>query len=162
MEKTSEMAMCAAKWWADKLRGKPMHDNGDRTGQSVVAMLLADVIAMQHNAEEPQFSRFQEILAIKIQKEIEKGWYHQISLGCDYGPCFILKNAAEEAGIDGSVFPFKTSMHILADKQEVIVFDGYGASPVKIFPQPEEEALKDQDGKEKEAQDETSEDRILR
>lgn len=137
MDKSMEMAQCAAKWWADKLRSRPMHDNGDPA--SGPAMVLADMLAMRNVPEAAQIDQFEKVLSEMLHFDIEKGWYHQISIGCDYGPCAVLGNAAEAAGIDSSVFPFKVHMLIAVAEKAVYVQDGYGAPRVQIYPQAQDE-----------------------
>ena len=138
MEKSMEMAQCAAKWWADKLRSHPMHDNGDPA--SGPAMVLADLLAMRNVPEDAQVDQFEKLLAEKLNSEIEKGWYRMITVGCDYGPCAVLGNAAEAAGISSSVFPFKVHMYIEANTPAIYVRDGYGAPQVQIYPQTDQQA----------------------
>ena len=50
----------------------------------------------------------------------------------DYGPCGMLIDAANEAGISAANFPFKTTMFV-TEKDGIIVRDGYGASAVKLW-----------------------------
>ena len=132
-----QMAECAATWWADKLRKRIHHDNGDRAGTSVFAMVLADAIAMEHPASDKQIDNFRMILTGLIEKEIQEEPLRRfIDLGCDYGPGWLLHDAAKEAFINPILFPYKTWMCIMPEKGEVEVRDGYGAEPKIIFPDP--------------------------
>ncbi|MBR3741438.1 MAG: hypothetical protein IKN04_13460 [Clostridia bacterium] len=133
-ETAHQMAECAAKWWADKLRGKVNHDNGDYSITSAFAMVLADIVAIKHPASEEQIDRFQVILTGLIQNKIqEEPTRRLINFGCDYGPGWLLSDAAEEASIDPILFPYKTWMYIMPEKGEVDVCDGYRAAPKNIF-----------------------------
>ena len=53
------------------------------------------------------------------------------SIGSDYGPCKMLADAADEAGIGRANFPFKTTM-FFTEKEGILVRDGYGTLPVRI------------------------------
>lgn len=127
----------AAKWWTDKLRQRAPHDNGDRS--CGLAMLFADMLTTPMS--EDQLNKFQEALEKEIAKEMER--YGQITLGCDYVPCNVLRNAAVQAGINTNNFPFKTSMSIRLTREVrrnsedgfvVSVYDGYAQPRVEIKP----------------------------
>lgn len=125
----------AAKWWADKLRnvGPASFNNGDDSPNGGIAMMLATMIAFDKEPSNDATDLFEKNLAEKIKERVEH--LGQLSLDCDYGPGMILGNIAKEVGIDPMSFPWKTSMHITADKVQVSF--GYGASYVTIFPEKE-------------------------
>ena len=103
------------------------HSNGDNGYTSIVTCLLADSTAKKISKK--QVEVFKKELAMRIEKEA-KAWT-KISVGCDYGPCVMLEQAALEAGIPAANFPFKTWMYI-SEKDGIVVRDGYGAPPVRI------------------------------
>lgn len=76
-----------------------------------------------------QVEVFKKELAMMIEKEAKA--CTKISVGCDYGPCVMLEQAALEASIPAANFPFKTWMYI-SEKDGIVVRDGYGAPPVRI------------------------------
>lgn len=131
--KREDAIKTAAKWWTDKLRQRAPHDNGDNSPANQFAMMLADMLTTPMS--EDQLNRFQEALEKEIAADLERhGWS---SLGCDYGPCIELANAADQAGINTSNFPYKTHMHIRQhgkDNYTVQVADGYGKPFVEVKP----------------------------
>jgi hypothetical protein len=62
----------------------------------------------------------------------ESGRFSHFSIMSDYGPCGMLADAANEAGISAANFPFKTTM-FLTEKDGIIVRNGYGAPAVKLW-----------------------------
>ena len=127
MTLTKETIEKAVSWWAGKLIDSQPHSNGDDSINSVMACLLADSTAKKISKK--QVEVFKKELAMRIEKEA-KAWT-KISVGCDYGPCVMLEQAALEAGIPAANFPFKTWMYI-SEKDGIVVRDGYGAPPVRI------------------------------
>lgn len=117
----------AVNWWAEKVTANQPHSNGDNGYTSIVTCLLADSTAKKISKK--QVEVFKKELAMRIEKEA-KAWA-KISVGCDYGPCVMLEQAALEAGIPAANFPFKTWMYI-SEKDGIVARDGYGAMPVKI------------------------------
>ena len=132
-----EMALAMAKWWGERVDGSAHHDNGDHdTMASVFAGILADT--MNKPAEKAQIDKFVDVLAEKIEQEFEKRNYGRINLDCDYNPCRMLREAAQEAGIDPSNFPWKTNMSACFWEGEdlcVVVSDGYRAPWEQIWPE---------------------------
>ena len=121
----------AAKWWTDKLRQRAPHDNGDRSCD--FAMLLADLLTTPMS--EDQLNKFQEALEKEI--DLNMAAYGLCILGCDYAPCNVLTNAADQAGINTHNFPFKTAMDIRRNSHDdytVSVSDGYARPWVEIKP----------------------------
>lgn len=127
MTLTKETIEKAVSWWAEKLVGNRLHSNGDNSYTSIMTCLLAD--SMAKKISKKQLDTFKKALATKIEEEA-KAW-QEVSIGCDYGPCVMLEQAALEAGISAVNFPFKTWMYI-SERDGVVVRDGYGAPPVRI------------------------------
>ena len=127
MTLTKETIEKAVNWWVEKLVGNQPHSNGDNSYTSIMTCLLAD--SMVKKISKKQLDTFKKVLATKIEEEA-KAW-QEVSIGCDYGPCVMLEQAALEAGISATNFPFKTWMYI-SGKDGVVVRDGYGAPPVRI------------------------------
>lgn len=122
----------AAKWWADKCDGYTMHDNGAYDAANALAMMIADM--MNKPVSKAMKQSFTEHLSAKIQNKLEKAGYCKLYyLDCDYSPCRILAEAANEVGIDLSNFPFKTGMRIYPKEKKIVVYDGYGAEPEVIY-----------------------------
>lgn len=125
----------AAKWWTDKLRERSPHDNGDKSRTSAFAMILADMLTTPMS--EDQLNRFQKALEDGIDQDLKKyGEKYGGTMGCDYGPCNLLSDAAEQAGINPNNFPYKTHMHIKknGDDYTVLVSDGYAQPFEKVKP----------------------------
>lgn len=125
----------AAKWWADKLRQRAPHDNGDKSRSSAFAMILADMLTTPMS--EDQLIHFQKALEEGIDRDLkEHGEALGGVMGCDYGPCNLLSAAAEQAGININNFPYKTYMHIknTGDDYTVLASDGYAQPFEKVKP----------------------------
>lgn len=124
----------AAKWWADKLRQRAPHDNGDNSRSNQLAMILADMLTTPMS--EDQLTRFQKALEEGIDQDLKEHKGYGGTMGCDYGPCNLLSAAAEQAGINLNNFPYKTHMHIknTGDDYTVLVSDGYARPFEKVNP----------------------------
>lgn len=127
MTLTKETIEKAVSWWVEKVTANQPHSNGDNGYTSIVTCLLAD--SMVKKISKKQVEVFKKELAMRIEEEA-KAWA-KVSIGCDYGPCVMLEQAALEAGIPATNFPFKTWMYI-SEKDGIEVRDGYGAPPVRI------------------------------
>jgi hypothetical protein len=119
------VAKLTAKWWREKIK-KNDHNNGDCSMTSMMAGVLANRLASNHTPTTEQLDKFEHKLGDLI--ELYSG--SCLQLYCDYHPDQILSKAAEYAGINTSVFPWKTGTKTDSDK--VFVSDGYGASYVEI------------------------------
>ena len=106
----------AVAWWVNVLRDAKK-DNGDRSEMGAMALAMAEL--GKKVPTEDQLERFAQLLHERIESE------HPTVLSCDYGPSVPLRECAKEAGIDGSAFPWKTTMWLRPDKVEVSY--GYGA-----------------------------------
>lgn len=118
-EITQEQAQIAAQWWADQI-ASPKFDNGDDSNAGGMSMMLA-MIAHKPVANEG-IEKFKTDLATLI---IERSPY---SIGVDYGPDAILRDAATLSGLEDNgivQFPWKTNMWFRAGS--IAVSCGYGA-----------------------------------
>lgn len=132
---TKEMAIkTAVKWWVDKLKAKPHHSNGDNSPASIFACALADMGA--DPLRDDQLKLFAEELTTQIGEYMAKYIGMYVDISCDYGPGFLLRNAAQKAGIKDMNFPFKTYLSIRkrGDEYVVGVRDGYGAPLEELAP----------------------------
>lgn len=123
----------AVNWWVEKVTGFHHHDNGDKSEQSALAMMMADIMTKPVSGEQAEV--FKEALKKLVTEELDrledwqKGW--GVELGCDYGPCVLLGQAAAKAEIPTLNFPFKTWMRIT--ETDVKVHDGYGAPEEVLY-----------------------------
>lgn len=118
-------AKLTAKWWRTRLECIH-HDNGDNSKPCAVAGIMADMLAMLNKPTKEQLDNFEKILTDLLINNDSK----RISLECDYDPCKLLSDAADQSNIDSSVFPWKTNTITTEDK--VLVSNGYGDSFVEI------------------------------
>ena len=125
--KYDNIAKYAAKWWADKIGGNTIHDNGDDSFGSVLAGLLAD--SMIKNPSVEQLKSYRAFLAKEILKVLEKRG--SMFLSCDYSPDVILIEAAKASGIELANYPWKTNMRI--DDNKIRVSEGYGELYTLIY-----------------------------
>jgi hypothetical protein len=126
-------AEAAAEWWAGKLRN-PTFDNGDRTGGSDMASLMAH--AANRPATDEKIERFRVALAASLSDEIAANPRRAVRVGVDYNPDTTLRNALYAAGLDSdgmTTLPWKTRMRI-EPSGEVTVGDGYGVPWKTIYP----------------------------
>ena len=130
MKAINEAATVAAEWWTEKISGNCQHSNGDASLSSMITMCLAD-----RGQEKPNLEQLDTFKAAVIKGIEEYPYSHEIDLYCDYGPGLILRDAANEAGINHLNFPFKTGMFVSAN--QVRVKDGYG-KPYEIIWQKKE------------------------
>lgn len=118
-------AEVTAKWWRDRLT-RSNHDNGDNSQQCQMAGLFADLLSAKNTPTVEQLNKFEENLTELISKEnIVK-----INLDCDYTPCIMLYEAAMNAGIDASVFPWK--VNTITTDNLLKVSDGYAKPWIDI------------------------------
>lgn len=120
----------AVNWWAEKILEDRPHSNGDDSFTSITACLLADM--GRQNITSDQADTFKKALAKSMTEYAESGRFNHFSIMSDYGPCGMLIDAANEAGISAANFPFKTTMFV-TEKDGIMVRDGYGAPVVKLW-----------------------------
>lgn len=132
---TREQAIkTATEWWANKLKARMPHSNGDSGRASVMACLLADFGT--EPVTDGQLDIFKNELRTRIEGEINNRW-GEVYLGCDYNPTTILRESAKIAGINELNFPFKTDLYIKKrsdDDYVVYTYDGYGAGRTELTP----------------------------
>lgn len=136
----------AVYWWSNKINMPEPHDNGDNSSASVFACLFADMKVKQ--CTESQLMEFRSTLARLIERQIDREMEIDYSktirifLSCDYHPYAMLFDAAQQAGISKSNFPFKTYMLIETNDCgkyfHIKVSDGYGRPYVELDPVNEE------------------------
>ena len=118
-------AEVTAKWWRDRI-SKSGHDNGDSSHQSQLSGLLADLLAAKNAPTIEQLNKFEANLIELISKHN----IVEVHLDCDYTPCIILYEAAMNAGIEASVFPWK--VNTITTDNLLKVSDGYAQPWVDI------------------------------
>ena len=137
MAEVRQATIVAAKWWTNAIANPTLNSfcNGDRkSNESFMLMMIGHMLAMQNTPTEEQLESFRNLLTQRIEDELAKT--SRVELDCDYGPCCILGETAEEVGIDVCLFPFKRTMHVTNDSVEVK--DGYDACWVKLYPETSE------------------------
>lgn len=103
-----EILKLVCEYWNRKLVGDVRHDNGDKTGESTLAMFLADMVAENNKVSKEQLDIFDKELKNQIiNKEYDD---YLVETYCDYGPGLYLHEAAQKAKINTLVFPFKTGI----------------------------------------------------
>ena len=124
----------AAKWWADKLKQRQPHSNGDNSFGSMFACTLTDMLAEEVSDE--QLALFTKELEGEIHKFMEKYNDRYTFLDSDYGPGGMLREAAEKANISVFNFPYKTHLCIERNGENytVKVADGYGVGYEEVQP----------------------------
>ena len=126
MADVRQATIVAAKWWTEAISHPTPNsfNNGDRaSANSFMMMMVGQRLAEKNAAKPEQLEAFFEILTKRIESELDKET--RVQLDCDYGPCNILGEAAEEVGINTCLFPFKRRMNITTNSVEVK--DGYDA-----------------------------------
>lgn len=122
----------AAKWWGDKLRnvGLGSFNNGDDSPIGGMVMVMATALAIDEKPSGSNIDIFEKRLSEAIKENMERTTYMQLT--CDYNPCSMLYDIANELNISTSCFPWKTTMEIIQDR--VRVSCGYGAKFKTIYP----------------------------
>lgn len=131
--KYDNIAKYAAKWWADKIGGNTIHDNGDDSFGSMLAGFLADSMIKKPTFD--QLEKYRGILANKIVESLKKDG--DLWLSCDYRPDVILTEAAKEADIQLDNYPWKTNMKIY--NNQIMVSEGYGKPLFVVYSEEESE-----------------------
>lgn len=102
-----EISLIAATWWGDKICN-PEFDNGATDIQNILARTLAETLADKISREVKE--KFILELSTRIEKDLIENQF--CNLFTDYDPNKILREAAVEAGVPSSNFPWKTNMDI--------------------------------------------------
>lgn len=133
----------AAAWWASRL-GRADHDNGDALQSAYITAATAKI---NQTFTDEQREAFRSELESGIETHLQQWDWRPDQprfgsamrcISVDYGPCSILADAAERAGLKRlSMFdlPVKTTMWI--DPGHVAVSEGYCA-PVAVIWQPDQ------------------------
>lgn len=134
---TKEQAIkTAVEWWADKLKARLHHSNGDNGRASVMACFLADLGAKP--VTDAQLDIFKKELRTRIEGGIDnRSNWGEVYLGCDYNPTMNLYESAVAAGISEYNFPYKTDMYVQKREDNcyvVTVYAGYGAGRTVLDP----------------------------
>jgi hypothetical protein len=115
----------AVAWWAQRL-GSPIKDNGDGL-PSILAMAT-----LPFSNDAGKIEGFAAALTDALRAKVAAIDLDWLILDCDYGPDETLGNAARDAGLPSSQFPWKTTMWIRPG--EVKVRNGYGRETQTIYP----------------------------
>lgn len=113
----------AINWWANKISKRVVHINGDDSTTSVMAYILT--VMEYKKVTDDQLEIFRNELRNQIEEYRKEFKGMDIWLGCDYGPCKHLGEAAKKAGINDLNFPFKTKL-VIENDGKVLVSDEYG------------------------------------
>ena len=125
----------AVELWCRKLL-EPVFDNGDDSFNGFISKSLAtfnietainEVANLQSN-----INKFKKVLTANLIKLRDSNEYIHPFLDVDYGPCKILTDAANEAGIPYELFSIKSSVYMGED--HVRVSFGYGGEFVNHYP----------------------------
>lgn len=105
MNLTEETIEKAVSWWAGKLIDSQPHSNGDDSINSVMACFIAD--AKRQDVTLDQLNVFKKALSKHIKEGATERIFN-LSIVCDYGPCKMLADAANET------YSGETSMKVWA------------------------------------------------
>jgi hypothetical protein len=141
-EKVSDLIISkAVDIWCKKLL-TPVFDNGDNSIQGYPAYMLATMNIQNDKSKiddmEVRVEKFRQILTdelirlrdIPADKEYFPPW-----LDVDYGPCKVLGDAADKAGIPQSQFSCKSSVFMRSGG--LSAHFGYGANDINYYPLPD-------------------------
>ncbi len=106
MNLTKETIEKAVSWWAGKIIDSQPYSNGDLGFSSVVECFLCG--CDKTGCHTGPAERIQKALGKRIE-EAAKENVLSVVMECDYRPCRILAESADEAGISTANFPFKNS-----------------------------------------------------
>jgi hypothetical protein len=123
--------------WASALR-KPKFDNGDNSMAGGMAGVLASMLP--NNSDDETLAAFSRELKSRLMVQFteppyrkdQKPYTHWITdLEVDYGPCNVLAEAANAAGLK-TQFPWKTRMTFWID--HLYFSQGYAAGRIYHYP----------------------------
>ena len=125
---TQEQIEKAVDWWANAIR-QPRFDglsDTERADPANDGYQMAEMMATL--AVKPKTEEQMDAFKKALRDELLSSEYNPgRGLRVDYGPCIVLHNAAEKAGIGGGIiFPWKTDMYF-RDDGSVRVSAGYGS-----------------------------------
>jgi len=124
----------AVELWCRKLHN-PVFDNGDNSEQGFFGMALATMVIHGDKDKMPdaiaQIEKFRESLAATLKHNRDNDEYFPRWLDVDYGPCKLLGDAADEAGIPCSQFSCKSVVSMSDD--HVSTSFGYGAESIHHY-----------------------------
>lgn len=126
--KNKEIAKIVADWWADKLNGRAMQNNGTDGMMS----LLMSMSAMQNAPSNDKIEKFRALLAEEVEKKLDQG--QEVRLDVDYSPSGLLAEVVRASGIyggTGSALPCKTMM--MATGDYVKLWYGYRSNGVLLY-----------------------------
>ena len=129
MKLTDDQILTAVNWWESKLL-RPKFDNGDSSG---VASMLA-IMLHSTNVDYAKVNAFGEKLLDKLIQYSSAGRAPS-GLHVDYDPCHFMSPIADEVGIDGKCFPWKTDLYFHVNGA-ISVRCGHGASEEYILESP--------------------------
>lgn len=129
MKLTDDQILTAVNWWENKLL-RPKFDNGDSSG---VASMLA-IMLHSTNVDYAKVNAFGEKLLDKLIQYSGAGLAPSC-LRVDYDPCHFMSPIADEVGIDGKCFPWKTDLYFHVNGA-ITVRCGHGASEEYILESP--------------------------
>lgn len=128
---TNEQASRAAGWWAGALRCPKFDTLGTtRSDPGNQAVALAELMAADNAANEPQQDETIEAFRVELEKRLLPPNQPPDWLSVDYGPDRFLAETAEAVGLSKS-FPWKTCMWF--EGGGVQVSHGYGAPTNEIL-----------------------------
>lgn len=142
---TDDAVSAAARWWADHLRQRTPHDNGDlRTG------LIANAILSKIEVSPEEIDAFEAALRAEFFGDVDPhdatklpmdGWrihHRRDRASVDYGPDKLLSDAIDRAVSDEPtrarlrmLLPIKSTMRI--DSVSVVAAAGYGISRSAVW-----------------------------
>ncbi|MBR2704856.1 MAG: hypothetical protein IKE91_05235 [Clostridia bacterium] len=135
MAEVLQTAVVASAWWANKISDTANLANyrigaTNSVGNDLISLLGA--LNATTLAPTPEATKvFQTALQEIIMRELTNNPEHRVTLSCELSPNKLLQEAAREAGIDFSVFPFKRTMRV--SSTEVLVSDGKGKAFSKLL-----------------------------
>jgi hypothetical protein len=120
----------AAQWWATVIKTPKFDALGGHRDEN---MEFAQVLMMVGNRRAPAIDTERFRLAL-IERIRAAHPYDRRIISVDYGPCGILADAAESAGIKDTSFTFPIKTMMWLDPDRVRVSYGYAAPVVVIWP----------------------------
>lgn len=123
-----EAVLKTVMWWSEAIQKPLNQNNGDNSPNGGMAFMLMNLVASnaQESISPDKIKTFEESLTKRLMLIVDRNRAQWLDV--DYGPNQILRESAEEAKIDTSVFPCKTWTRI-GKENEVEVSMGYGTVP---------------------------------